>query len=107
MAAIEIMLGTRLVADMIFKGEVHELKQAMVKSRQQSCVTFATPLFVLAKKGLITCDGAMRNADSMNDLRLKFRLESKSAGSADEFKGASGWSLDGDVTKKLGLDKKP
>ena len=106
-AAIEIMLVTPLIADMIFKGEVHELKEAMVKSREQGCVTFDTALFELAEKGLITRDEAMRNADSVNDLRVKFRLESKSAGSADQFKGASGLSLDSDLTKKLGLEKKP
>ena len=87
-------------------GEVLELKEAMVKSREQGCVTFDTALFELAEKGLITRDEAMRNADSVNDLRVKFRLESKSAGSAAEFKGAAGLSLDSDLTKKLGLEKK-
>jgi twitching motility protein PilU len=105
-AAIEIMLNTPLIADHIFKGEVLELKEAMVKSREQGCQTFDMALFDLAEKGLITRDEAMRNADSVNDLRVKFRLESKSAGSADEFKGASALSLDSDLTQKLGLDKK-
>ena len=105
-AAIEIMLNTPLIADFIFKGEVHELKEAMVKGREQGSQTFDMALFDLAEKGVITRDEAMRNADSVNDLRVKFRLESKSAGSAAEFKGAAGLSLDDDVTRKLGLDKK-
>ena len=106
-AAIEIMQNTPLIADHIFKGEVQELKEAMVKGREQGNQTFDMALFDLAVKGVITRDEAMRNADSVNDLRVKFRLESKSAGSAAEFKGAAGLSLDDDVTRKLGLEKKP
>ncbi len=105
-AAIEIMQNTPLIADHIFKGEVQELKEAMVKGREAGNQTFDMALFDLAEKGLITRDEAMRNADSVNDLRVKFRLESKSAGGAAEFKGAAGLSLDSDMTKKLGLDKK-
>ncbi len=105
-AAIEIMLNTPLIADHIFKGEVLELKEAMVKSREQGCQTFDMALFDLAEKGVITRDEAMRNADSVNDLRVRFRLGSKTAGLADEFKGASALSLDSDLTQKLGLDKK-
>ena len=105
-AAIEIMLNTPLIAGHIFKGEVQELKEAMVKSKENGCQTFDMALFDLAEKGLITREEAMRNADSVNDLRVKFRLESKSAGSAEEFKGGAGLSLDSDLTKKLGLDRK-
>ena len=105
-AAIEIMLNTPLIADHIFKGEVLEIKESMVKGKEQGCQTFDMALFDLAEKGVITRDEAMRNADSVNDLRVRFRLGSKTSGSADEFKGAAALSLDSDMTQKLGLDKK-
>ena len=105
-AAVEIMMNTPLIADHIYKGEVLELKEAMVKSRETGSQTFDMALFDLAEKGVITREEAMRNADSVNDLRVKFRLESKDSGSAADFKGAAGLSLDSDMTMKLGLDKK-
>ena len=105
-AAVEIMMNTPLIADHIYKGEVLELKEAMVKGRETGNQTFDMALFELAEKGVITREEAMRNADSVNDLRVKFRLESKDAGGAAEFKAAAGLSLDSDMTMKLGLDKK-
>ena len=105
-AAVEIMMNTPLIADHIYKGEVLELKEAMVKSRETGCQTFDMALFDLAEKGVIAREEAMRNADSVNDLRVKFRLESKDSGAAADFKGAAGLSLDSDMTMKLGLDKK-
>ena len=105
-AAVEIMMNTPLIADHIYKGEVLELKEAMVKGRETGSQTFDMALFDLAEKGVVTREEAMRNADSVNDLRVKFRLESKDAGGAAEFKGAAGLSLDSDMTMKLGLDKK-
>ena len=105
-AAVEIMMNTPLIADHIYKGEVLELKEAMVKSKETGSQTFDMALFDLAEKGVITREEAMRNADSVNDLRVKFRLESKDSGSAADFKGAAGLSLDSDMTMKLGLDKK-
>ena len=105
-AAVEIMMNTPLIAGHIYKGEVMELKEAMVKGRETGSQTFDMALFDLAEKGVITREEAMRNADSVNDLRVKFRLESKDAGAASGFKGAAGLSLDSDMTMKLGLDKK-
>jgi twitching motility protein PilU len=105
-AAVEIMQNTPLIADIIYKGEVNELKEAMVKSRENGCRTFDMALFDLAEAGSISREEAVRNADSLNDIRVRFKLESKSAGSMDEFKGAAALSLDDDVTRKLGLNKK-
>ena len=68
--------------------------------------TFDQALFELAEAGHITREEAMRNADSLNDLRVKFRLEGKDAGAAEKFAGAEGLSLDQDVTRKLGLNKR-
>jgi len=105
-AAVEIMQNTPLIADIIYKGDVNELKEAMVKSKDNGCRTFDMALFDLAEAGIITRDEAVRNADSLNDIRVRFKLESKSAGGMDEFKGAAALSLDDDVTRKLGLNKK-
>ena len=78
-AAIEIMLNSPLVADLIFKGHVHELKSVMGRSNEIGMVTFDQALFKLFEEGLINFDEAIRNADSQNELRLKVKLESKRA----------------------------
>ena len=78
-AAIEIMLNSPLVADLIFKGHVHELKSVMGRSNEICMVTFDQALFKLFEEGLINFDEAIRNADSQNELRLKVKLESKRA----------------------------
>ncbi|ROH88802.1 PilT/PilU family type 4a pilus ATPase [Stagnimonas aquatica] len=78
-AAIEIMLNSPLVADLIFKGHVHELKSVMGRSNEIGMVTFDQALFKLFEEGLISFDEAIRNADSQNELRLKVKLESKRA----------------------------
>jgi len=78
-AAIEILLNSPLIADLIFKGEVHEIKAVMGRSNEQGMVTFDQALFRLFEGGLISFDEALRNADSQNELRLKVKLESKRA----------------------------
>lgn len=79
-AAIEVLLGTPLVCDMIKRGDIMELKEIMEKSRNLGMQTFDQALFDLHKKGLITEDEAVRNADSANNLRLKISLsEGKTA----------------------------
>lgn len=81
--AIEILLGTPLLADLIFKGEVHELKEVMKKSREQGMVSFDQALFELYEADKITYEDALRNADSLNDLRLQIKLHSKRGGPVD------------------------
>jgi len=82
-AAVEIMLNTPLVSDMIFKGEVGEIKDLMRRSREMGMQTFDQALFDLYEAQQITYEDALRNADSVNDLRLQIKLHSKRARSND------------------------
>jgi len=81
--AVEVMINTPLMSDLIFKGEVHEMKGLMAKSNEQGMITFDQALFNLFEAGAITYEDALRNADSVNDLRLRVKLESKAAKSSD------------------------
>ncbi len=76
-AAIEILLNSPLVADLILKGETNQVKEAMAKSIELGMQTFDQALFILCEAGRITREDALRNADSINELRLKFKLHSK------------------------------
>jgi len=76
-AAMEIMLNTPLIADLIFKGEVGQIKDIMAKSTRLGMQTFDQALFDLYEEGTISSEEAMRNADSKNELRLRIKLESK------------------------------
>ena len=82
-AAVEIMLNTPLVSDMIFKGEVNELKELMKRSREHGMQTFDQALFDLFESGYVTYEDALRNADSVNDLRLQIKLHSVRARNKD------------------------
>ena len=76
-AAMEIMLNTPLIADLIFKGDVGQIKDIMAKSTRLGMQTFDQALFYLYEDGTISYEEAMRNADSKNELRLRIKLESK------------------------------
>ena len=76
-AAMEILLNTPLIADLIFKGEVGRIKEIMGKSTRLGMQTFDQALFLLYEEGTIAYEEAMRNADSKNELRLRIKLESK------------------------------
>ncbi|MDH3303901.1 MAG: PilT/PilU family type 4a pilus ATPase [Gammaproteobacteria bacterium] len=76
-AAMEIMLNTPLVQDLIFKGQVGQIKEIMAKSTRLGMQTFDQALFYLFEEGTISYEEAMRNADSKNELRLRVKLESK------------------------------
>lgn len=82
-AAIEVMLNSPLISDLIFKGNVHEIKEIMKKSRELGMQTFDMALFELYEAGRISYEDALRNADSMNELRLKIKLEGAEAKSHD------------------------
>ena len=82
-AAIEILLNSPLISDLIFKGEVHEIKEIMKKSRELGLQTFDQALFDLYEAGKIGYEDAMRNADSMNELRLAIKLHGKDAKDRD------------------------
>ena len=81
--AVEIMIGTPLVADLIFKGEIHELKEVIKKSREQGMISFDQALFELYEAEKITYEDALKNADSLNDLRLMIKLHSARHRDAD------------------------
>jgi twitching motility protein PilU len=81
--AVEIMLNSPLVSDLIFKGDVHEIKEIMKKSRELGMQTFDQALFDLYEAGRISYEDALRNADSVNDLRLSIKLNGKEAKDRD------------------------
>jgi len=83
-AAIEILLNSPLISDLILKGEVHEIKNIMSKSNELGMKTFDQALFDLYEADLVTLEDALRNADSMNELRLRIKLEGKAAKDAEE-----------------------
>ena len=78
-AAVEVMLNTPLMADLIFKGHVGELKELMKRSRELGMQTFDQALFDLYEAHAVTYEDALRNADSVNDLRLQIKLNSQRA----------------------------
>jgi len=95
-AAIEIMLNSPLIQDLILKGEVHELKELMAKSNEIGMKTFDQALFDLYEADMITYEDALRNADSMNELRLRIKLEGKASKDTDKMAGLDHLSLDKD-----------
>ena len=93
--AVEIMINTPLMSDLILKGAVHDMKDLISRSREQGMQTFDQALFDLYESGQISFNEALRNADSMNDLRLRIKLDSKRAkedqavAAMDDFSGLS------------------
>jgi twitching motility protein PilU len=86
-AAVEVMLNSPLISDLIFKGDVHEIKEIMKKSRELGMQTFDQALFDLYEADKISYEDALRNADSVNDLRLSIKLRGKEAKGRDLSKG--------------------
>lgn len=86
-AAIEIMINSPLISDLIFKGEVHEIKEIISRSRELGMQTFDQALFDLHESGVVSYEDALRNADSVNDLRLKIKLHGKDAKLRDNSSG--------------------
>ena len=82
-AAIEIMINSPLISDLIFKGDVHEIKEIIGRSRELGMQTFDQALFDLHESGAISYEDALKNADSVNDLRLKVKLHGKRAHNRD------------------------
>jgi twitching motility protein PilU len=79
-AAIEILINTPTIADKLLKGEFHEIKAIMTKSRELGMMTFDAALFDLYNEGVVSYDEAIRNADSANELRLNIKLNSTRKG---------------------------
>ncbi|MEN9657468.1 MAG: hypothetical protein RL571_933 [Pseudomonadota bacterium] len=86
-AAVEVMLNSPLISELIFKGEVHEIKEIMKKSRELGMQTFDQALFDHYEAGKITYEDALRNADSVNDLRLSIKLQGAEAKHTDVLSG--------------------
>jgi len=83
-AAVEILLNTPLMSDLIQKGDVHEMKELIGKSTEQGMQTFDQSLFDLIEDHAITIEEAMRNADSVNDLRLRIKLHGGRSAEVDD-----------------------
>ena len=86
-AAVEVLLNSPLISDLIFKGEIHEIKEIMKKSRELGMQTFDQALFDLYEKGRIGYEDALRFADSTNEVRLAIKLHGKEAKDRDLSKG--------------------
>ena len=86
-AAIEIMINSPLMSDLIFKGQVHDIKELIAKSNELGMQTFDQALFDLYESGNIKYEDALRNADSVNDLRLRIKLEGKESKGSDLMEG--------------------
>ena len=93
-AAIEIMINSPLMSDLIFKGQVHEIKELIAKSNELGMQTFDQALFDLYENGQIKYEDALRNADSVNDLRLRIKLEGKNASTTDLMEGLDNISVE-------------
>jgi twitching motility protein PilU len=92
--AVEIMINTPLMADLILKGKFHEVKDLIARSTELGMQTFDQSLFNLYEGGLIGYEDALRNADSVNDLRLRIKLESKIATDRNLMSGTENMQLD-------------
>ncbi len=93
-AAIEILLNSPLIKDLILKGEVYEIKPIMAKSNELGMRTFDQALFDLYESDQITYDDAMRYADAVNELRLRIKLEGKAAKGRDAMAGLDHLALE-------------
>ncbi len=92
MPAVEILLGTPLIRDLMRRGEIHRIKQAMEESLAEQMQTFDQHLFALYKCGRVAMEDALRAADSREGLELKFRLSEGSAGEHDPYAGVASGS---------------
>jgi twitching motility protein PilU len=93
-AAIEVLLNSPLMSDLILKGDIHEMKSLMAKSNELGMITFDQALFNLIKNNEITMDEGFRSADSINDLRLRLKLETGGGGDDVDLTGGLDLSLE-------------
>jgi len=95
-AAIEILINSPLISDLILKGEIHGIKEVMGKSREMGMITFDQALFELLEADKVTMEEALKNADSANELRLKVKLQGKASKGRDALGGLDHLSLEDD-----------
>ena len=93
-AAVEVLLNSPLIAELILNGDIHGVKEIMARSRDLGMQTFDQSLFDLYEEGLISYDDALKNADSVNDLRLNIQLNSK-RGNAGQASGIDSLAIVG------------
>jgi twitching motility protein PilU len=106
-AALEILLDTPRVKDLIKKGEIDTLKEALEQGTNEGCQTFDEALFRLASEGRIDTEQALANADSANNLRIRLRNDEMAKGQAEE-KGAPSFRLqDPAYARKLSAAPRP
>jgi twitching motility protein PilU len=99
-AAMEIMLNSPLIQDLIFRGEVAKIKEVMSRSTRLGMKTFDQALFDMYEQGHISYEDALRNADSKNELRLRVKLESKRENKPVESDGGLAIAEDGEAQGK-------
>ena len=92
--AVEVLLNTPMMADLVLKADISGMKELMAKSNQLGMCTFDQALFHMIDAGMITVQEGMRNADSINDLRLKLKLHSRKAKGGDFFKDTDNLSIE-------------
>lgn len=97
--AIEILINSPLMADLIFKGDVPKMKSLVAKSRELGMQTFDQNLFDLIEADLITVEDGLRNADSVNDLRLRLKLEGKRSKATDLLDGLESFTVEEDAAE--------
>jgi twitching motility protein PilU len=94
-AAVEVMINTPLMSDLILKGEIHEMKDLMKKSGEQGMKTFDQALYELYREGIITEEEALRNADSHNEVRLMIKLQDQEGHPEELGASLNGLTLEG------------
>jgi twitching motility protein PilU len=94
-AAVEILINTPLMADLILKGDIPGMKELMARSKENGMQTFDMALFDLIEEGAINLDEGLRNADSVNDLRLRLKLEGKRGEKTDLFEEVKNLKIQG------------
>lgn len=92
--AVEVLINTPLMSDLILKGDVPAMKELIAKSNEQGMCTFDQTLFRLIDTGIITPKEGLRNADSINDLRLQLKTKGRQAKTEDLFKGTENMSME-------------
>ena len=92
--AVEVMLNTPMMSDLIYKGDIPAIKELISKSNNLGMCTFDQAIFRLIDGGLITVKEGLRNADSVNDLRLQLKLNSRQAKKGDFFSGTEALSME-------------
>ena len=92
--AVEVLINTPMMADLILKGDVSGMKELMAKSNQLGMCTFDQALFQMIDAGIISVQEGMRNADSINDLRLQLKLGSRNSKNNAFFKGTEELSIE-------------